>query len=55
MDRFYLIKDLYEFLKHNKKWWLIPLIIFVILLGLLIYFTIQASITAVPIFIYPLA
>jgi len=54
MDRFYFFKDLWQFLKENPRWWIIPLIIFLILIGILIYFTVQASVTAMPIFIYPL-
>jgi hypothetical protein len=30
------LKDLWNFLKERKKWWLAPLIIVLILLGLLI-------------------
>lgn len=31
-----LLKDLWDFLRQRKKWWLVPLIIALILLGILI-------------------
>ena len=48
-DFFELIKDVWDFLKIRKKYWLAPLIITIILLGALIVFT-QG--TAVAPFIY---
>jgi hypothetical protein len=39
-----------EFLKHNKKWWLLPIILMLLLLGLLVLL----SGTAIAPFIYPL-
>lgn len=30
------VRELWEFLKTNKKWWLIPILVLFILLGLLI-------------------
>ncbi len=50
-ERFYLLKDLYAFLKENKKWWIIPLLIFIVLLGLLIFFS---TASPIPVFVYPL-
>lgn len=44
-----LIREFLEFLRDNKKWWLIPILIVLALLGLLTYF----QSTAAP-FIYPL-
>jgi hypothetical protein len=29
-------RDLWGFLKHNKKWWLLPLLLALLLLGLLV-------------------
>jgi len=49
--RFYLIRDLWAFMKENKKWWLLPLIIMLILTGLLI---ILGQSTPISPFIYPL-
>ncbi|MBU1030253.1 MAG: DUF5989 family protein [Nanoarchaeota archaeon] len=50
-SRFYLLKDLWAFMKENKKWWLLPLIIMLILTALLI---ILGQSTPVSPFIYPL-
>jgi hypothetical protein len=48
---FDLIKDLYLFLKERKKFWLLPIILVLLLLGALIVFT-QGS--AIAPFIYTL-
>ena len=45
-----LIAEFVDFLLHNKKWWLTPIILVLFLLGLLIYF---GGTVAAP-FIYPL-
>lgn len=34
-----LIKDLWDFLKERKKFWLLPIIILLLLLGTLLVFT----------------
>ena len=44
------IKDLIYFLSERKKWWLLPLFIFLLLIGLIIAF----SKSAVAPFIYTL-
>jgi len=44
-DFFELIKDVYDFLKVRKKYWLAPLIITIVLMGSLIIFT-QGSVIA---------
>jgi hypothetical protein len=44
------IKDLYQFLMERKKWWLVPIIIFLVMLGLLL---VLAESSAVAPFIYP--
>lgn len=36
MTRFYLIKDLWSFMKERKKWWLLPIIIMLLLAGILV-------------------
>ena len=43
------LAEFYEFLKHNKKWWLLPIIIMLLILG----FLVVVSGTLGP-FIYPL-
>ena len=45
-----LLREYVDFLKHNKKWWLIPIIVALLLVGVLI---ILGSTTAAP-FIYTL-
>ncbi len=39
MSKFSVIKELWQFLKERKKWWLMPIVIFLILLGGLIILT----------------
>ncbi|MCM8795352.1 MAG: DUF5989 family protein [Candidatus Omnitrophica bacterium] len=51
MGKIALLKELLDFLKARKKWWLAPIIIMLLLLGLLIFFS-QGS--AVAPFIYTL-
>ena len=51
MDKFKIVVELFEFLKSNKKWWLLPIIFMLIFLGLLIVLT-QGS--ALAPFIYTL-
>ena len=45
-----LLAELWEFLKHSKKWWLTPIILVLLLIGA---FLLLASTAAAP-FIYPL-
>ena len=45
-----LLAEFWEFLKHEKKWWLTPIIVVLLLLGVLIFL----SGTAVAPFIYPI-
>ena len=45
-----ILAEFWDFLKHNKKWWLIPIIVALLLVGVLI---ILGSTTAAP-FIYTL-
>jgi len=51
LSRFGIFNELLAFFWHRKLWWLIPLIIILVLLGLLLIFT-QGS--AVAPFIYTL-
>jgi hypothetical protein len=51
MAKMKIIKEYFEFLKENRNWWLIPIVVSLLLLGLLIVFT-QGS--AVAPFIYTL-
>lgn len=45
------LKDLFTFLKERKKWWLLPVILIVLLIGVLLIF---AETSAVGSFIYTL-
>jgi hypothetical protein len=45
-----LLVEFWIFLKHNKKWWLLPILIVLLLLGLLVLL----GGTAIAPFIYPL-
>jgi hypothetical protein len=51
MRKLSIVKELWDFLRFRKKWWLTPIIIVLLLLGALIFFT-QGS-TVSP-FIYAL-
>jgi hypothetical protein len=48
--RISLLAEFWYFLKHNKKWWLLPIIITLFALGLLVLL----GGTAIAPFIYPL-
>ena len=45
-----LVGEFVEFLKHNKKWWLLPIVLAVIIVGVII----AVSGTGAAPFIYPL-
>jgi len=51
MGKLAILKELWDFLKIRKKWWLAPIIIVLILLGLLIIFTESSAVAP---FIYTL-
>jgi len=34
--KFYLIKDIWSFMRERKKWWLLPIFIMLVLVGILI-------------------
>jgi len=51
MSKFEIIKEFWEFLKVRKKWWLAPIIFFLLLLSILIVF---AEGSALAPFIYTL-
>ena len=39
MGKMSVLKDFWNFLKVRKKWWLAPIVLVLLLLGLLIIFT----------------
>jgi hypothetical protein len=45
-----LLAELFEFLKHNKKWWLLPILVMIALFGILM----ALASTGVAPFIYTL-
>lgn len=51
MSKFSIIKEFWEFLNVYKKWWLAPIVIFLMLLGALIIFTESSALAP---FIYAL-
>ena len=36
-ERVGLVAEFWDFLKHNKKWWLLPIILVVLALGALVF------------------
>jgi hypothetical protein len=46
-----LVKEFFLFIKHEKKWWLIPLVVVLLLVGVLVLFTSSSPLAP---FIYPL-
>jgi len=51
MNRVAIIKEFFEFLRERKKWWIAPILVFLVLLGVLVVFA--SSSTLAP-FIYSL-
>jgi hypothetical protein len=51
MGKFSIIKEIWGFIKHKKKYWLLPIIITLFLLGLLLFLTEGSAIAP---FIYTL-
>ncbi|MCZ6682680.1 MAG: DUF5989 family protein [Planctomycetota bacterium] len=49
-ERIGLAAEFWDFLKYNKKWWLLPIVVVMLLIGLLVAI---GSSAAAP-FIYPL-
>jgi len=45
-----ILREFLDFLRHNKKWWLLPIILILLLLGLVV----MLSGTAIAPFLYPL-
>ncbi len=39
MSKFKIVSEYFAFLKENKKWWLLPIVTILLLLGLLIVLT----------------
>ena len=46
-----LVREFFAFIKHEKKWWMIPLVVVLLIVGALILF---ASSSPLAPFVYPL-
>ena len=51
MSKLQILAEFWEFLKHRKRYWLLPIVIVLLLLGLVVIFTESSAITP---FIYTL-
>ena len=51
MSKLSIMKEFWEFLKHRKKWWLLPITILLLLLGVVIVFSESSALAP---FIYAL-
>lgn len=51
MSKLAIFKELWEFMKVRKKWWLAPIVVMLVLLGALIVFTESSALAP---FIYAL-
>jgi len=51
MNRVSIIREFFQFLRERKRWWIAPILVFLVLLGVLIIFA--SSSTLAP-FIYSL-
>jgi competence protein ComGC len=51
MSKISILKELWEFIKHHKKYWLIPIIVILLLIGILLVITEGSAIAP---FIYTL-
>lgn len=45
MSKFSILKEFFQFLGEQKKWWLIPIALFLVLLGTMVVFS-QGSVIA---------
>jgi hypothetical protein len=44
MSKLSILRELWDFLKVRKRWWLAPIVIVLLLLGLLIIFSQQSAV-----------
>lgn len=38
MSKFAILADLWDFMRVRKKWWLLPMLLLIVLLGLILIF-----------------
>lgn len=46
-----LVKEFFLFIKHEKKWWLIPLVVVLLIVGVMFIFATSSPLAP---FLYPL-
>jgi len=51
MNKFAILKEFWNFLKVRKKWWLVPIVVFLLMLGVVL---VAAKGSALAPFIYSL-
>jgi hypothetical protein len=51
MGKAAIIREFFEFLRERKKWWIAPILVFLVLLGVLVIFASGSSLAP---FIYSL-
>ena len=51
MNRLAIINEFFQFLRERKKWWITPILVFLVLFGVLVIF---ASSSALAPFLYSL-
>ncbi|HEY6153803.1 MAG TPA: DUF5989 family protein [Candidatus Udaeobacter sp.] len=51
MSRVAIIREFFEFLRERKRWWIAPILVFMVLLGVLLIFASSSSLAP---FIYSL-
>ena len=51
MNKLSILKEFWEFLKESKKWWLLPIVVFLLMLGVIL---VAAKGSALAPFIYTL-
>jgi hypothetical protein len=39
LGKLQIINEYFQFLRHEKKWWMLPIVMLLLLLGLLVLFT----------------
>ncbi len=45
MNKLGILKEFWEFLRERKKWWLVPIIAFLIILGALVFLSQGSAVT----------
>ena len=48
MNRLAIVKEFLDFLRERKKWWIAPIVVFLLLLGGLLIFAIGSALVGLP-------